>query len=495
MNRRGFCKSAVAAGISAAFPYTITLARAGETLAVAPTDVPAKTLDGGDTVLSKAAVKELGESLQGELLLSGDAGYDTARMLWNGMHDRHPSLIVRCAGDSDVVNAVTFARDNGVLTSVRGGGHSFPGKSAADGAVMIDLFNIKGLQLDVEGRRAKIGGGALLFNLDNEPQKHGLATTAGVVSHTGVGGLTLGGGFGRLNRKYGLTIDNLLSARMVTADGQVRHLSADNEQDLFWAIRGGGGNFGVVTEFEFMLHEVGPAVFGGNIVWPMSQAKEVLEFYAEWSKGLSDEMYTGPGMAMAEDGSGTLSMGVCYSGDMVAGEKELAPLRKIGQPMVDEVGAVPYMTLQTSLDAMTAHGGRFYIKNGMVQEYTPELIDAMIENFEARPGLFLGTHTAGGAMNRISVDATAWPHRGAETMMLVFAGWADAAADEQMIGDLKSWWSAIEPHTVGYYANLQQDASRAQKNFGPNYDRLVAVKNQYDPGNLFRLNANIKPTV
>jgi len=492
MNRRGFCKSAVAGGIASAFPFTMTLARAGETLAIAPSDVPAKTLDGADMVLSKAAVRELGESLKGELLLSGDPGYNGARMLWNGMHDRHPSLIVRCVSDSDVVNVVNFSRDHGVLTSVRGGGHSFPGKSVADGAVMIDLFKMKDVQVDVERRRAAVGGGSLLFNLDSSSQKHGLATTAGVVSHTGVGGLTLGGGFGRLNRKHGLTIDNLLSARIVTADGQVRHLSADNEPDLFWAIRGGGGNFGVVTQFEFALHEAGPEVFGGNIVWPMTQAKEVLDFYAEWSKGLSDEMYTGLGMAMADDGHGTLSIDVCYAGDMAAGEKELAPLHQIGQPMVHDVGAVSYMALQTGVDAIAAHGGRYYIKNGMVN-YTPELITAMIDSFEPSAGIFLGTHTAGGAMNRVAADATAWPHRSADTMLLIFAGWNDAEDDEQIIRDLKAWWAAIEPHTTGYYANLDQDKSRAEKNFGPNYERLVAVKTQFDPTNLFRLNANIKP--
>jgi FAD/FMN-containing dehydrogenase len=306
----------------------------------------------------------------------------------------------------------------------------------------------------------------------------------------------LGGGFGRLNRKFGLTIDNLISANMVTADGQIRRVSAEENPDLFWGIRGGGGNFGVVTDFEFALHEAGPKLLGGNIMWPESSAREVLEFWAGYAPGLSDELYVAPFMIAGEDGAGIIGMDTLYAGDPKAGEKELEPLRQFGKPTEDGVGMVDYMATQTALDGATAHGARYYIKTGMVGAYTQELVDAMVESFRPLPGYELFFHTAGGAVAQIAEDATAWPHRRAETMIGIFLGWTDAAEDEDKIGVLKEWWSALEPHTGGYYNNLREESdSKTVSNYGPAYDRLVSLKNTYDPTNLFRLNSNIKPTV
>ena len=311
MDRRQFCRSAVAAGVAAAF-----LPACGKETPVATradTSIAAVSLDGAEIELSKAAVKELGDALSGPVMLSGHPQYDSARTIWNGMHDRRPALIARCAGNDDVRHAVDFARDNNLLLAVRGGGHSWPGKSVCDGGLMIDLSQMNTVTADAGTRTAAAQGGALLNALDTAALEKGMVTTAGVVSHTGVGGFTLGGGFGRLNRKYGLTIDNLLGATIVTADGRVRTISAEEEPDLFWAIRGGGGNFGVVTEFIYQLHPFDRNCLSGSIVWPVAQARDVLEWYAEHAADLSDEMYIGPVMAADPNAGEIMVMDVVYN--------------------------------------------------------------------------------------------------------------------------------------------------------------------------------------
>ena len=494
IDRRRFVRYAVASGVAGVFPADVLLAQTFRSSQQVPS-IPAVTLAGDETAIESAAVRELGESLQGALMLRGDPGYDGSRAVWNSQQDRYPALIVRAANAQDVSNAVTFARERELLTSVKGGGHSWPGRSVADGALMIDLGSLSGVSVDVAGRRARTGGGALLYNLDFATQRHGLATTAGVVSHTGVGGLTLGGGYGRLNRKFGLTIDNLLSAEIVTADGRVRRVSAEEDRDLLWGIRGGGGNFGVVTEFEFQLHEAGPVMLGGDILWPIEQARELLEFYAEYSMGLSDEMYVGPALMTAPDGTGLVGMDICYCGDVASGERELAPLRQFGNPVMDGVGPVPYVTLQTRFDGAWQPGVRSYVKGGMVPEVTPGLITAMVESFDPADGLFLGTHTAGGAVARVGGTETAWPHRNVATMMNVGGAWTDPADDEPKRRASRRVWAALEPHTVGYYDNIQSETTNVSGNYGPAYDRLVSVKNEFDPMNLFRLNSNVRPTV
>ena len=492
MKRRRFCQSAVATGMAAGFPFGAVLA--GTRI---PAEIPAVTLSGGETALEKAAVEEFAEALKGGLLVEGDAGYDNARALWNALHDRRPALVARCADSEDVSVAVDFARERSLLTAVRGGGHSYFGRSGCDGGLVIDLSGIDAVEVDPQMRRARVGGGALIRDLDRASQAHGLATTTGVVSHIGVGGLSLSGGFGRLNRKFGLTLDNVISAELVTADGKVRRVSAEENADLFWGIRGGGGNFGVATAFEFRLHPTGPALLGGSVIWPIAQARDLLTFWADYATGLSDDLYVAPFMsASGDDGKGIVGMDILHAGDPAAGERELAPLRRFGRPAEDTVGMVDYLATQTALDAYSAHGHRYAVKTGMVETYTQDLVDALVESFRPLPGYELYFNTCGGAIARVAGDATAWPYRRAETMIGISLGWSDAAEDEARIATLEDWWSAFEPLTSGFYNNLRAESeSRTAANFGPAYPRLVQLKNAYDPGNLFRLHANIKPTV
>ena len=489
MDRRQFCRSAVAAGVAAAF-----LPGCGKETPVATqadTGITAVSLDGAEIELSRAAIRELGDALSGPVMLSGHPQYDTARMIWNGMHDKHPALIARCLSAEDVSNAVSFARDNNVLVAVRGGGHSWPGKSVCDGGLMIDLSQMNAATADADARRARVQGGALLSALDAAALGTGMITTAGVVSHTGCGGFTLGGGFGRLNRSYGLTIDNVTGARIVTADGRNRWINAEEEPDLFWAIRGGGGNFGVVTEFEYQLHPFDRNVLSGNIVWPLDQARDVLEFYAEWSAGLSDELYVGPAVARLPEVGDSVIMEVVYNGDPAKGEKELAPLRAIGKPLVDGVKVQDYSIMQTQEDAVLAHGIRSYAKNGMVKEWSQGLVDTIIDAYD--PRVFLTNHVAGGAVKRVGETDTAFPHRNAELMLVFVTAWPDSSMDEEMISATRAQYDAIEPYMGGYYDNIEFDGAAAAGNYGPAYERLRKVKGQYDPGNLFRLNSNIDP--
>jgi len=491
MDRRQFCQTTFATGLAATLPGLYACDRQRG----AVSSVPAVSLSGNEIELERAAIDELAQSLNGSLLLSEHPEYDAARRIWNGMHDKHPAVIVQCMGSSDVSNAVTFARERELLLAVKGGGHSWPGKSTCDGGMMIDLSGMHDVTVDPDAGVAAAQGGALLYNLDTAALEHGMITTAGVVSHTGVGGFTLGGGFGRLNRKFGLAIDNLVGAEIVTPDGQVRTVSAEQEPDLFWAIRGGDGNFGVVTRFDYQLHPFDRNVLSGMIVWPIDQAREVLGFYADWSQGLSDDLYVGPAMMTPPDDSGSIiAMEVVYAGDPAAGERELAPLRSVGQPVQDAIAVQDYMIMQTQEDATFAHGIRSYAKSGMVQEITPELIEAMIGSFRADPRLAMFTHTSGGAVGRVDELATAFPHRNAEIMILVGGGWTDPAQDEEAMTTGRAWFAELEPYTGGYYSNIEfETEGRVVDNFGPAYERLSQIKAEYDPTNLFRLNSNVLP--
>ncbi len=494
MDRRKFCKTTLAAGVTATFPVLTACGEKAKVATEADTGILGVSLDGAEIELEKAAVKELGDALTGPVMLSGHPEYDGARKIWNGMHDKRPALIARCLSSEDVAHCVNFARERSLLTAVRGGGHSWPGKSVCDDGLMIDLSHMHNVEIDKASKCAFTGGGALLGHLDDATLAQGLVTTAGVVSHTGVGGYTTGGGFGRLNRMYGLTIDNLIGAEIITADGQVRRVSADNEPDLFWAIRGGGGNFGVVTQFDFQLHDFDRNVFSGMIIWPIAQAREVLEFYADWQGGLSREMYTGPAMITHPEAGNVIAMEVVYNGDPAQGEKELAPLRAIGKPIADTVMVQDYKVLQTHEDATVAHGIRSYAKNALVGEFSQALVDDMIDAYIPDPRAGIFTHTCGGAVSDYGETDTAFPHRNAQTMIVFFTGWMDPAEDEEGKQMCRDWHAALEPHSGGYYDNIEQEAgSRVARNFGPNYERLRVIKGQYDPGNQFRLNSNIEP--
>ena len=492
MDRRSFCRTAVAASVAAAIPVLPGCGKKAPVATQAEASIRGISLSGAELELERAAIKELGESMTGPVLLSGHADYDSARTIWNGMHDKRPALIARCLNANDVSQAVTFANERELLVAVRGGGHSWPGKSICDDGLMIDLSQMNTVTADENTQRANAQGGALLSGLDAAALAKGLVTTAGVVSHTGVGGYTLGGGFGRLARKYGLTIDNVTGAQIVTADGTIRRISAEEEPDLFWAIRGGGGNFGVATEFEYQLHPFDRNVLSGSIVWPADQARDVLEFYAEWSEGLSDEMYAGPTIATTPDGDRIIMVAVVYNGDPAAGEKELEPLRKIGAPMADGVTVQDYSVLQTNNDAAFGHGIRSYAKSGMVKQWSQELIDTMLEADD--PRVFVGNHVAGGAVKRVGELDTAFPHRNAEIMIVIAGGWMDAAQDDEMIAASRAYYKALEPHLGGYYDNIDFDGDEAPGNYGPAYERLSKIKGRYDPGNLFRLNSNVEPT-
>ncbi len=489
MDRRQFCRTSFAASLVVGSPFLAGCGRRARTDA----SIPAVSLDGAEIELENAAIQELSEAFDGPLILSGHPDYDRARTIWNGMHDRRPALIALPANSDDVSHAVSFARDNNLLVAVRGGGHSWPGKSVCDGGLMINLSQMNGVTADRDTQRARAQGGALLGTLDAASLEQGMVTTAGVVSHTGVGGYTLGGGFGRLNRKYGLTVDNVRAAEIVTADGEVRRISADREPDLFWAIRGGGGNFGVVTGFEYQLYPFDRNVLSGSIVWPMESARDVLEYYAEAAAGFSDEMYIGPVMARNPDLGDVIVMDVVYNGNPSDGERELAPLRAVAEPLVDGVIVQDYMVMQTINDVAFGHGIRSCAKNGMVKEWSQGLVDALIDAYD--PRVFLANHVAGGAVKRVGETDTAFPHRNAEIMLVFASGWQEAERDDEFIAATRAYYNAIEPFMGGYYDNIDFDGAEAAGNYGPAYARLARIKGQYDPGNLFRLNSNIEPAV
>ena len=485
MKRRTFCKSTVAAAVAATFPACGTKVS---------DPIQAVSLAGDELSLEAAAVKELGESLSGRLLLSGDAGYDAARTVWNGMIDKRPALIAVCADAADVQNAVTFASERGLLLAVKGGGHSFPGKSVCEGGMMIDLSSMHSVDIDTDEKTAVVGGGALLGHVDTVTFAHDLATTTGIVSHTGVGGYTLGGGMGRTDRKFGLSIDNLLAADLVTADGQLRHVSAEENPDLYWAIRGGGGNFGVVTSFKYRLHPFNPKIYGGNIVYPFEQARDLLTFHAEYSATLPDEANVEPFAFVSPEGEKNIGVQVCYAGDHKEAEKVFAPLRAFGKPVVDEIGPMAYQKLQTGDDANMGHGLLNYLKSGYLPEVTPAAIEAMVGNYEGDHLPVFWFEHLGGQTARVAPDATAFAHRDVHSNFGIQAIWTDESQSDQIIAAVRKFYAAMEPHMAGFYTNLNDDTEKKTwGNYAGNYPRLVKIKTRYDPNNLFRLNANIRP--
>jgi hypothetical protein len=491
MNRRDFCQSAVAAGVAASLP--------GRYLLAAGSDIRAIRSAGAETTLEGAAVKELADSMRGALLVSGDDGYDHARAVWNGMIDKRPALIARCEGASDVSHAMTFARERDLLVSVRGGGHSISGKAVSDGGLMIDLSNMNSVRVDQATRTARADGGCLEGHIDHEAALLGLATTGGIVSHTGAGGLTLGGGFGRLCRKYGMACDNLIGADIVTVDGQFRHVSDEENPDLMWALRGGGSNFGIVTALEYRLHPQDPMVIAGDINFAGDDVRNALLFYAEHGNDMPDELNLNVIVVTVPDVGRVVSFEAVWSGDPGQADAALAPLRSIGKPIVDTVAAVPYARFQARLDNSNRHGARLYMKSSFVNDFKPELVDEVLDVHRESPIYAIFFMQSGGAVNRRSSADTAFPHRSAHSNMMVWNQWHDMESDaerEARIAEVRDDWARLEKFTQGFYVNLnEEDAAKTHANYGANYGRLVKVKNQYDRGNLMRLNANIKPTV
>jgi hypothetical protein len=460
-------------------------------------DVDAVAGDGRSITLSRASVQELGDSLRGDLLLPGHAAYDEARLLRNASINKFPALIVQPTGVADIRNAVDFARSSDLLLAVKCGGHSHSGKSSCDGGMMIDLGRLRGVRVDPFAKRAQVAGGSLLGDLDHETTAYNLVTTAGTVSHTGVGGLTLGGGFGRVARRYGLTLDNVLSFDIVTADGRFLHASADDNAELYWGLRGGGGNFGIVTNFEFELHEMDREVIGGELVFPLSEARQLLEFYADYQEQAPNELSLDVGMYSIRGMDPFFAFGFCYSGPHDRAEPLLDIVRSAGTVINDTVRPIDYATLQRSGDNTDPRGAGSYTKSGFSDRLSGSFIDAILDGFEARPevGTIFGFQHCGGAINEVPADATAFAHRDITLTPLLVVDWPierDATSD---IAWLREYWASVEPHTRGFYMNdlIDETQEEVNANYLGNYSRLVTLKNRYDPTNLFRLNANVIP--
>lgn len=458
--------------------------------------------------LSSDAIEELKVATRGQVLLPADPGFDEARSIWNAMIDRRPAMIVRCAGVADVRRAVDFARDHDLLLAVRGGAHNIAGTAVCDDGLMIDLSPMKSVRIDPFARRAYVEPGATLADFDHEAQAFGLATPLGINSTTGVSGLTLGGGFGWLSRKYGMTIDNLVSADVVTADGELVRASAEAHEDLFWAIRGGGGNFGVVTMFEFLLHPVGPEVFGGLVVLPLEQAKEALTKYRAAVDDMPDELSVWAVLRLAPPlpflpqevhGKPVIAFASCYSGAVADGPGAVEAVRRFGNPYGEHLGPMPYAMWQRAFDPLLTPGARNYWKSHNLAELPDGLLDVLIDAIGKLPSpqceIFFGL--IGRQTTRVPVDATAYPSRDTKYVMNVHGRWSDASEDEQCIAWARAFFEAAAPFALGsVYVNFltQDETGRIGAAYGPNHERLVAVKTRYDPRNLFRHNQNIKPS-
>ena len=497
MDRRRFLQSSLAAGVAAALPAAEAMA-ALQALMQVTGDVRAVTGDGNEVSLEKAAVQELADSLRGNLLLPGNDGYDEARRVPNQPTDRHPALIVQPTGVADIQNAVTFARERQLLLAVKCGGHSFAGKSTCDGGMQIDLSLFRHARVDPASRTAHVAGGSLLAALDHEAMAHGLVAPAGTVSHPGVGGLSTAGGFGRISRRFGLTLDNVKGVEIVTADGRLLRASAEENPDLYWGVRGGGGNFGIVTSFQYALHPMQRQVIGGGVVFPIDRASDLIHFYADFSVQAPDDLYIDLYVNATASGEGSgAGFHICYSGPEKDAEKVLAPVRKLGEPAFTNLGPIDYVAIQRSWDYADFRNIGEYLKSGFVNEYPGSMLDAAIDGFEADPGrnTMLYFQQSGGAIGRVPVDATAFPHRKALAAMMVLTSWPLGSDGSPHIDYVRDYWSTIEPRTDGYYTVDSGGESREVRhaNYQGNFPRLLEVKKKYDPQNLFRLNANIAP--
>ena len=434
----------------------------------------------------------------GEVIRPVDVGYETARRIWNASIDKHPGIIARCSGVADVVAAVNFARENELLVAVRGGGHNVGGRALCDGGIVIDLSRMKGIRVDKNNRTAHVQGGATLGDVDRETHIFGLAVPAGVISKTGIAGLTLGGGVGWLVRKYGLTCDNVVSFDLVTADGQALVASADENEDLFWALRGGGGNFGVVTSFQYRLHPV-HTVLGGLIVYPRDQAVEVLQFYRDFIQSAPDELTAYAGLLHTPDGDPAVAVIPCYCGDLAEGERVLKPLREFGSPLVDAIQPLPFPQMQSLLDGAFPDDNHNYWKSTFLRELSDEAIDLLVEraNRATSPLSVVIVELYGGAAGRVDVSDTAFARRQSEFSIGILTQWVDPAESPRHIEWARGLADDLQAHASGaYLLNFlgEEGHDTIKAAFGRNYDRLVSVKNKYDPTNFFSLNQNLKPT-
>lgn len=460
------------------------------------------------TTADQVAFQAFKRRFGGKILLPGDAGYDEARKVWNGGIDRRPSLIVRCAGTADVVTAVRFARERGLPASVRGGGHAVAGHAVVEGGLLIDLSAMAGVRVDPKVPAAQAQGGCLQQQLDQETQAHGLAVTGGIVSHTGIGGLTLGGGIGWLMRKLGLTVDHLRACEVVTADGEVLAASEYENPDLFWGLRGGGGNFGIVTSFEYTLQPVGPTVLAGLMLYNIHDAPEVLRFFRDFVTEAPDEIGVNATLRQAPafptipehmHGMPVVAIVVCHAGTVQEGERLLRPLRAFGNPVLDAITPKPYVAHQQMLDPAFPHGRHYYWKSRQLPPLTDGMIEIIVEHGLRIPSGFSSARifTLGGAVARVGHDVTAYPNRAALHDINIVGAWAPNDPEpERHIEWVRGFWSALAPFAGGVYVNFMSDEpqSALQAAYGTHtYARLVALKRKYDPTNFFRFNQNINP--
>jgi FAD/FMN-containing dehydrogenase len=459
-------------------------------------------------IATSDAIDGLKAKIRGAVLQPKDPGFDDARRIWNATIDRRPAVIVRCAGTADVIAAVAFARDNGLLLAVRGGGHNIAGSAVCNDGLVVDLSQMKSVRIDPAAKRAFVEPGATLADFDQEAQAFGLATPLGINSTTGVAGLTLGGGFGWISRKYGTTVDNLVSAEIVTADGKWQRVNAREHADLFWAIRGGGGNFGVVTLFEFQLHSVGPEVVGGLVVYPLEQAKDVLRQYRDLTDTMSDDFTVWVVMRLAPPlpflpaevhGKPVIVLAACYIGPAEGAARAIEPLRHCGTPYGEHLGPMPFAAWQKAFDPLLAPGSRNYWKSHNFTELKEGMFDVLIRFAGTLPSpqteIFIGQ--MGGQTNRIAPDATAYATRDSNFIMNIHGRWSEASDDDKCTAWARQLFDAMTPFALGsVYVNFltQDEGDRVKAAYGPNYERLVRIKTQYDPQNVFRHNQNIRPS-
>jgi FAD/FMN-containing dehydrogenase len=468
----------------------------------------ARTLDGSEIEIDPSRMTALASRLRGTLLLPGEAGYDESRMLWNAMHDRRPAAAIRCAGVADVAAGVGFAREHGLLLCVKGGGHNIAGLAAADGALLLDLAPMRGVWVDTRERLARVQAGCLLGDVDRETQHHGLATVLGFVSATGVAGLTLGGGFGYLTRRWGWTTDNVLAMDIVTADGRVVRASADEHPDLYWGLRGGGGNFGVVTSLDYALHPVGPEVVGGLVAWPASEAPAVLELYRTLAESAPPELTLvalmrnappAPWLPKERHGTPIVAILACHSGDLAEGERAVAPIKKFGRPIGDVLVRRPYTQLQTLLDATQPKGRRYYWKSEFLPRIDPDLCAGVIEH-AARirsPHSAVILFQVSGALNRHAPDHSPVGNRGAHFVLNIAGSWERPGDDAENVEWARTAWLALRRFSTGgtyvNFLNSDEVSSRLDAALGDAVRRLTEIKTAWDPGNLFRTNHNVLP--
>ena len=464
-------------------------------------DLKIATLSGDYAVISEAAVEDFRGSLHGESLLQDDVGYDGARRIWNAMVDKRPALIARCSGPADVINSVNFARENGLLISVRGGGHNFPGNSVCDDGLMIDLSRMTGVRVDPAAKTVRAQGGTKWGAFDHETQAFGLAAPGGTDVDTGIAGLTLGGGIGWLSGSYGLSCDNLVSADMVTADGQPLTASADENPDLFWGIRGGGGNFGVVTSLEYQLHPVGPAVLAGWLIYPFDKVREFFTQVNDFTDNMPDEMNLITFLHTLPDGGGrACSILLCYHGPIEEGKRVIRPLREFGPPLLDDIKPMPYAEAQKL--AVAPAGRQNYLKSHFVSQVGDGIVDIALDYFEriTSPLSSILFQYLGNAARRVPSNETAFGHRGALCEWATNAVFLDPGESEVHIRRARDFASELSPFSSGAYINqvgteAEEGAEEIQAAFGDNFQRLAALKQKYDPANLFSHNQNIRPRV